>query len=332
MPGSRPTSPSCSVRCELLEAERLRRVAEIDRRGLYAHDGHLSTASWLAATHRMTWGAARTCVRVARALEQMPRTRAALQDGEISLAAVRMLVEARAIHPESFAEAEPLLVEAARIHPVGELRRVVACWQDRVEAEQDQGVDPRSARRRLHASVTLGGMVRVDGDLDPLTGESLLTALGAVLDAEVRAPGAGEVPDERTPAQRRADALGEVCRGFLDRGDRPVVAGERPHLTVTVPVEVLAGAPAGRARTGARSRSGSWSRSGNRPLRDGRARPRRSGPAGAGPTARLRRLGDAGGAGCSLRAPGRGPANAGRAGRAAAGGDPQRPPLPVPGL
>ena len=243
MPGSRPTSPSCSVRCELLEAERLRRLAEIDRRGLYAHDGHLSTASWLAATHRMTWGAARTCVRVARALEQMPRTRAALQDGEISLAAVRMLVEARAIHPESFAEAEPLLVEAARIHPVGELRRVVACWQDRVEAEQDQGVDPRSARRRLHASVTLGGMVRVDGDLDPLTGESLLTALGAVLDAEVRAPGAGEVTDERTPAQRRADALGEICRGFLDRGDRPVVAGERPHLTVTVPVEVLAGAP-----------------------------------------------------------------------------------------
>ncbi len=98
---------------------------------------------------------------------------------------------------------------------------MVACWQDRVEAEQDQGVDPRSARRRLHASVTLGGMVRVDGDLDPLTGESLLTALGAVLDAEVRAPGAGEVTDERTPAQRRADALGEVCRGFLDRGDRP---------------------------------------------------------------------------------------------------------------
>ena len=86
-------------------------------------------------------------------------------------------------------------------------------------------------------------MVRVDGDLDPLTGESLLTALGAVLDAEVRAggAGAGERPDDRTPAQRRADALGEVCRGFLDRGDRPVVAGERPHLTVTVPVEVLAG-------------------------------------------------------------------------------------------
>lgn len=37
----------------------------------------------------------------------------------------------------------------------------------------------------------------------------------------------------------RADALGEICRSFLDRTDRPVVGGERPHLTVTVPLAVL---------------------------------------------------------------------------------------------
>ena len=242
---------------ELLEAERLRRLAEIDRRGLSARDGHLSTASWLAATHRMTWGAARSSVRVARALEQMPRTRAALRDGDVSLGAVRLLAEARAIHPEAFGAAETALVQAARIHPVGELRRVVACWTEQVQRERaEDGADPRSVRRRLHASVTLGGMVRVDGDLDPATGESLLTALGAVLDAEVRTRDAGEAPEERTPAQRRADALGEICRGFLDRGDRPLVAGERPHLTVTVPVEVLAGGPLAVPGLGTRTGTG----------------------------------------------------------------------------
>ncbi len=177
---------------ELLELERLRRVGEIERRGAFAHDGHLSITAWLVDRCRLGWGGARDQVRMARGLAAMATTRAAVQDGSLSMAGARVLVGAREVHPESFAEAEPLLVEAARIHPMGELRRVVACWQDRVEAEQDQGVDPRSARRRLHASVTLGGMVRVDGDLDPLTGESLLTALGAVLDAEVRAPGAGE--------------------------------------------------------------------------------------------------------------------------------------------
>jgi hypothetical protein len=58
--------------CELLEVERLRRLAEIDRRRIYERDGHLSCASWLAKTHRVSWGAAREQVRTARALEEMP--------------------------------------------------------------------------------------------------------------------------------------------------------------------------------------------------------------------------------------------------------------------
>jgi hypothetical protein len=79
-------------------------------------------------------------------------------------------------------------------------------------------------------------MVRVDGDLDPETGESLLTALRAVVDAESRSGAA----DDRTPAQRRADALGEICRQWLDLAERPTVAGERPHVTVTVDADALA--------------------------------------------------------------------------------------------
>ena len=90
--------------------------------------------------------------------------------------------------------------------------------------------------RRLHASVTFEGMVRVDGDLDPKAGDTLLTALGAVMDADART---GET-DLRTTEQRRADALHEICRQWLDRSHRPTVAGERPHLTVTIGAGVLA--------------------------------------------------------------------------------------------
>jgi hypothetical protein len=81
-------------------------------------------------------------------------------------------------------------------------------------------------------------MVRVDGDLDPETGETLLTALGAVLDSEARSR---EKEDHRSPAQRRADALGEICRQWLDRSERPNAGGERPHLTVMVDAEAMAG-------------------------------------------------------------------------------------------
>src|SRR5436190_5057522 len=224
---------------EQLELERLRRLAEIDRRGIFQRDGHLSAVSWLAGVHRMGWGLAREQVKTARALEEMPETRRAVEEGEISSSAARVLVRARDAEPEAFAASETELVEAARTHPISDLQKVCAFWRQR--AERERFVDPEERlreRRFLHASRTFLGMVRIDGDLDPETGESLLTALRAVLDSDARSR---TEEDTRSPAQRRADALGEVCRQWLDRVDRPVVGGERPHLTVTVDATSLAG-------------------------------------------------------------------------------------------
>jgi hypothetical protein len=222
---------------ELLEAERLRRLGEIDRRGLFTRDGHLSAVSWLASRFKVAWGGAREQVRLARALARMAFVRAAFEAGEVSMSGVRVLASAHEAEPDAFARAEAELTEAARIHSVGDLQRVVAHWRQAVEHERVlTGEDELRRRRRLHASVTLMGSVRVDADLDPETGESLLSALGAVLDAEARSGGA---EDTRTPAQRRADALGEICRQWLDTGERPSVGGERPHLTVTVAAEAL---------------------------------------------------------------------------------------------
>lgn len=225
---------------ELLEIERLRRLAEIERRGLYDRDGHLSAAAWLAAKFKVAWGTARQHLRIARGLEEMPETRRALDEGDLSMSAARVLVFAREADPEAFQRSEKELVDAARIHSMAALQRIAAFWREAVEREHTlDGEDKLRARRRLHASVSLLGMVRVDGDLDPETGEPLLTALGAVLDAESRSR---REDDVRTPAQRRADALAEICRQWLDLADRPKVGGERPHVTVTVGAEALAGA------------------------------------------------------------------------------------------
>ncbi len=219
---------------ELLDVERLRRLAEIDRRHTYSRDGFLSAASWLASTFRTGWNWAREQVRVARGLQEMPQTLEALEEGDISMSAVRVLVGAREADPEAFSRCEPQLVDAARAHSVQDLHRVAAHWRRLVEWDRAfaGGEDELRGQRYLHASPTMGGMVRVDGDLDPETGETLLVALRAVTDAEARS--ASE--DRRTPGQRRADALGEVCRGWLDGADRPKVAGERPHVTMTMDV------------------------------------------------------------------------------------------------
>jgi hypothetical protein len=225
--------------CELLELERLRRLAEIERRRLFESDGHLSAASWLATRFRVAWGAARGQTHLARALTHMPGTRRALEAGDVSLSAARVLVAARDANPEPFDRSEDQLVEAARIHTINDLQRVASFWRQRVELDRlDEGL---RARRRLHASVSFEGMVRVDGDLDPEAGETLLTALRAVMDAASR----NGSDDDRTPPQRRADALHEICRQWLDLADRPTVAGERPHVTVTVDAPALAGASSG---------------------------------------------------------------------------------------
>ena len=227
---------------ELIELEKLRRLADLERRGLFARDGHLSVAAWLSQRYAVARGTAVGAIQVARALEEMPSTTEAVSEGLVSLSCARALVAARHADPEAFARDETMLVDAARIHPVADLQRVTTMWRQRVERER--GLDPGEAlreRRSLHASKTFGGMVRVDGDLDPETGETLLTALGAVVDAQARA----DREDRRSPAQRRADALGEICRQWLDLGERPTVAGERPHVTVTIDVGVLGSAGSG---------------------------------------------------------------------------------------
>jgi len=154
--------------CEQLESERLRRLAEIERRRCFERDGFLSAASWLVARFGVAWGAARQAVRLARALEHLPVARRSLEAGEVSLSAVRVLAFAREVDPEAFEGAEQSLVEAARIHQVQDLQRIASYWRQAVERERSaDGEERRRSRRRLHASATFLGMVRVDGDLDP---------------------------------------------------------------------------------------------------------------------------------------------------------------------
>jgi len=153
----------------------------------------------------------------------MPATAEALGAGEVSSGAARELVFARDVSPEVFAETEDALVEAARTLSFAELRRVVAYW--RAAADPDRALEDEDRvfeRRHLHVSPTIDGMVRLDGNLDPETGQTLITALRAVIDIEART---GDGPGLRTPGQRRADALGEVCRQWLASADRPSVAG-----------------------------------------------------------------------------------------------------------
>jgi uncharacterized protein DUF222/HNH endonuclease len=218
-----------------LEAERLRRIAELDVRGSFARDGYLSMSAWLVHRLQLAWSTAGQHVRMARGLRRMPRTREALAAGDVSTTAASMLVSAREASPAEFVRVEETLLDAATTLRPRELHGAIAYWRDAVDrrsATDEAG--RRRELRRLHVSPALDGMVRVDGDLDPETGQAVITALRAVMTAS-----RAGASDERTPPQRRADALGEICHQWMDGSNRPFVAGERPHLTVTVDLDAL---------------------------------------------------------------------------------------------
>src|SRR5674476_1329265 len=71
-------------------------------------------------------------------------------------------------------------------------------------------------RRHLSVSATFAGTVVLDGVLDPEGGATVIAAL-----APLAAPGGAD--DDRTPAQRRADALVELARRALDGAGLPSV-------------------------------------------------------------------------------------------------------------
>jgi hypothetical protein len=99
-------------------------------------------------------------------------------------------------------------------------------------------------QRHLHISQA-GHMFIIEGALDPEGGAALKTAIDAL--SKRHAP-----DDERTPRQRRADALTEIVFHAMDEGKLPKRNGVRPHITVTTTLEGLKGELGVRLRPGAR--------------------------------------------------------------------------------
>jgi len=86
-----------------LQARLLELTAAAERTRFFETLGYISGTAWLADRLRVTYGAARRLVGLARSLREMPATRQALADGLIDLPRVTRLTDAHALNPEAFA-------------------------------------------------------------------------------------------------------------------------------------------------------------------------------------------------------------------------------------
>jgi hypothetical protein len=167
-------------------------------------------------------------------------TAQALADGELSPAHAQVLAAGTHDLPDhTVADAEPVLLDAARHLDPPRLRRAVAhlqlvadpaTAQDRIQRQHQQ--------RGLWLSPTIDGMVALDGLLEPEAGQTLLAALEPLARP-------ANADDDRSGSQRRADALTELARRNLESGRLPQTGGVRPQLLVTVDLDSLLSHPGG---------------------------------------------------------------------------------------
>lgn len=233
---------------QALVAAKLRVVREIQGRGL---PGVEDTRSMVAFLHRrlnVSTSAARRTVDLASKLDRRPVLDAALGSGAVNAeqatVIANMVTELPAhVGTEVVDKAEAMLVEyAAEFDPVA-LRKLSGrvLWHvapevaERADAEALAKQEEKAYRsREFTLSPTGDGRVRVTGWLDSEAAAVVNAALDPLCSPRQSAP-----DDPRTMAQRRADALVDVCRLALSAGELPDHGGERPQVVVTVPFDLL---------------------------------------------------------------------------------------------
>ena len=204
-------------------------VAEFDRAGGWELDGATSMQAWLRHHARMTSGAAAQLVSRARRTAVLPVTAAAWASGELSTGQVDVILAHVRTDTALFASHEASVVPTLVPLTVNETATAMQKWRELADAELEapKAEEPPS---RVHLSSTLDGRGALDGDLDADGHAIVATALRV---AEMR--------DERPASERRAEALVDVCRFFLDNQQTHRGGRHRPHVNLIVDLHAEGG-------------------------------------------------------------------------------------------
>ena len=221
-----------------LEALRTRVIGRFDAAGGGSVDGSASTAAWLRHHCGLDPRDAQQRVQTARVLREMPLTADALASGHIPYASVTAICSLAADAPmEVMRACEPeMLTAAGQLNPQ-QLRRFVARLRytyakDAVRRDEAN----RYELRQVHLASSFERLESLNGWLLPETA----AGLRILLENRMSAPAPG---DDRSRPQRMHDALAAWVEETLSTGDVRRDGGERPHVTVIVPLAALQDQP-----------------------------------------------------------------------------------------
>ncbi len=220
-------------------------VDEYDRReGWGSWRGVASTAHWIAWRCACSQRMAREHVRAARALRELPLTRAAFSRGELSYSKVRTLTRGRAPQSEEF------LLHQARYATASQLDRMLGAYRRGRAADEPEADEPE-----LSWYWNRDGTLSVSARLSPEDGRAFLDALEAAR-SQIRDEDR-ETRDESGPAgpllgdtATNADALSVIAESFRAHGAMKRAGPDRHQLIVHVDAEALSRHRPGRSELG----------------------------------------------------------------------------------
>lgn len=228
-------------RAELDRAEALwlERLAEFDRSGAWALDGHLSCVSWLCWNTGMGRSTAFEKLRVGHELSRRPVIADAFKRGDLSYSAVRALT--RMDRPDPEVDAALVELATSRRGNISDLEKVVRSYMLYADQERPPAEDPLPVRD-VSLRRDQDGSGKVSISLSPLEFEEFAVTLQAFTDMRYRRQGvdessaedtgrAGEAPlEEASRAARKADAFMDLVSTALAGADGGHAAGDDRYM------------------------------------------------------------------------------------------------------
>ena len=187
----------------------------------------------MARTPRLAPDEARRLLVLGAACRRLPVTAAAVSEGSLSVGQVRQITNHLSDKTiELFAEHEAEVVPTLAPLPLRQVGWVMDRWQRHAQTALGLEQADELPDRSLHLS-RVGRRWRLDGDFDTEGGALLDTAIRHAMTRDAD----GEPP--RTMARRRADALVDFARWYLDHNTDNKVARRRTHLDVIITLDNL---------------------------------------------------------------------------------------------
>lgn len=220
----------------MVRAAQTRWLAVTDARELTIHSTGRASRSWLVEERNLSSREAATRLRLARTLPAFPAVEAAFAEARVTADQAATIVAGLLDAPPELRSQveERLVARADELSPFGLTREIdqllaeldVESGKDRAEAARQR----RLARRGVDLDTTFEGTGSLAGTLSPEVHDALKLALDAIDPAGARGD-----EDDRTPRQRRHDALGALARYYLESAETvPAVNGERPRVVLTI--------------------------------------------------------------------------------------------------